>query len=191
MARYQSITSVQVDAGTRFSESLRVELRREQMALESAALVLDLADPAVKLSQYADVLVRWYRVVSAFQPGAEKALGYAWPEMSWLESDLVALGRIPYRRWSDSPALTASESLGYRFVIECQHLYHRLILPSFLPALREHTSAFSFYEAHGGGDGSWQEIVDRIDCQASGTRRDVLSAGRATLVALEKALSAA
>lgn len=189
MARFESMTSAQVD-GARFSASLRVELRREQMALESALRVLDLTDPHATTSQYADVLVRWYRVISAFQPGADEALGCRWPEMAWLESDLVSLGRTPYKRWSDGPALSAPESLGYRYVIESQHRYHRLILADIRATLGAHTAAFSFYEAHGGRDISWRAILDRIDCQETAMRREVLVAGRATLVALEKALSA-
>lgn len=189
MYEHGSITATRTPLDFTFSDHLRNELRREQLSVESAPLVMELihATPTVEL--YSEVLRRWYRVVSAFQPGADRALGVNAPEMGWLEADLVRLGEVPYARWVDAPDLSHSESLGYRFAIECQHLRSRVTLPVIRHALTGDVSSFRFFEAHGGLTTSWRSIVGSIDALESDRRREVLIGARATLVALERALS--
>jgi heme oxygenase len=157
--------------------------------VESAPLVMELIHNTPNVELYAEVVRRWYRVVSAIQPGTDRALGTAAPEMEWLETDLAHLGRTPCARWTDAPDFTHAESLGYRFAVESQHLRSRVILPVIRHALVGQTSSFRFFEAHGGLTASWRAIVGAIDGLDPDQRRDVLVGARATLVALDRALS--
>lgn len=172
-----------------FSDHLRNELRREQMSVESAPLAMELVHAAPTVELYSAVLRRWYRVVSAFQPGADRALGVKAPEMGWLETDLVQLGQEACARWTEAPALSLAESLGYRFAIECQHLRSRVTLPVIRHALAGEVSSFRFFEAHGGSTTSWRSIVGSIDALDPAHRRDVLIGARATLAAIQRGLS--
>ena len=79
--------------------------------------------------------------------------------------------------------------LGYRFAIESQHLRSRVVLPVIRHALEGQTSTFRFFEAHGGLTASWRAIVGSIDSLDPDQRREVLVGARATLVALDRALS--
>ena len=184
-----STTATRTPLDFSFSDCLRNELRREQLAVESAPLVMELIHSTPTIELYSEVLRRWYRVVSAIQPGTDRALGIAAPAMGWLESDLEDLGKVPCARWTDAPDFTHAESLGYRFAIESQHLRSRVILPVIRNALEGQTSSFRFFEAHGGLTASWRAIVGSIDCLDPDQRRDVLVGARATLVALDRALS--
>lgn len=184
-----STTATRTPLGIPFSDCLRDELRREQLAVESAPLVMELIHNTPTVDLYGEVLRRWYRVVSAIQPGADRALGSAAPEMAWLEADLQHLGLIPCARWADAPDFTPAESLGYRFAIESQHLRSRVILPVIRHALEGQTSAYRFFQAHGGHTASWRSVVSAIDSLDGDSRRDVLVGARATLVALDRALS--
>lgn len=144
--------------------------------------------PTVEL--YGEVLRRWYRVVSAIQPGTDRALEERSPEQGWLEADLSILGMIPSARWSDAPDFTPAESLGYRFAVETQHLRSRVLLPVLRHELSDQTDAFAFFGAHGGHTRSWRSLVARIDRIDPDRRRDVLVGARATLTALDRALAA-
>lgn len=152
-------------------------------------MVMELIHNRPTVELYSEVLRRWYRVVSAIQPGADRALGMSAPEMEWLESDLAHLGATPCARWTDTPDFTSAESLGYRFAIESQHLRSRVILPVIRHALDGETSSFRFFEAHGGLSASWRSIVSSLDGLDPDQRRNVLVGARATLVALDRALS--
>lgn len=189
MFEHGSMTATRSPHDFSFSDCLRNELRREQIAVESAPLVMELIHTTPTIDLYSQVLSRWYRVVSAIQPGADRALGMVAPEMRWLERDLAELGKTPCARWTDSPDITLAESLGYRFAIESQHLRSRVILPVLRHALGGVTSAFHFFGAHGGQTASWRSVVWRIDELDTESRRDVLLGARATLVALDSALS--
>jgi hypothetical protein len=184
-----SIMSIPTTAHFPFTESLRGALRREQLAIEAAPLMIELIHSRPTLARYADVLVRWYRVISAIQPGADRVLGISSPEMSWLESDLARLGRIPCARWTDSPDFSMPESLGYRFVIESQHLRSRVIVPVLRHVLGPRCESFAFFTAHAGDTTSWRSTTARLDAIEPQQRRDVLIGARATLVAIERTLS--
>lgn len=187
MLEHGSIMATQVPL--EFSDCLRNELRREQLAVEAAPLAMELIHGTATVELYSEALRRWYRVVSAIQPGADRALAASAPEMGWLEADLAELGKTPAARWTDAPDLTYAESLGYRFAIESQHLRSRVIVPVVRHALAGETSAFRFFEAHGGHTESWRSIVGAIDSLDAECRREVLVGARATLVALDRALS--
>ncbi len=189
MYEHGSNTATRPQSDLSFSDCLRDELRREQLSVESAPLVMELIHNSPTVELYAQVLRRWYRVVSAIQPGTDRALGMSAPEMGWLETDLAHLGTTPCARWVDAPDFTYSESLGYRFAIESQHLRSRVILPVIRHALEGQTSSFRFFEAHGGLTASWRSIVGSIDSLDPDQRRGVLVGARATLVALDRALS--
>lgn len=189
MYEHGSIIATRTSLDFAFSDHLRNELRREQLAVESAPLVMELVHAAPTVDLYSAVLRRWYRVVSAFQPGADRALGVKAPEMGWLETDLVELGEVACARWVDAPDLSPAESLGYRFAIECQHLRSRVTLPVIRHALTPDVSSFRFFEAHGGLTTSWRSIIGSIDALEPDERRDVLIGARATLAAIQRALS--
>jgi heme oxygenase len=172
-----------------FSDCLRDELRREQLAVEAAPLLMELIHSTPTITLYGELLRRWYRVVSSIQPGTDRALASVSPEMGWLETDLADLGLIPTARWSDSPDFTPSESLGYRFAIESQHLRSRVLLPVLRHELGDQTDAFAFFGAHGNQTGSWRSVISKIDSVDPASRREVLVGARATLVALDRALS--
>lgn len=172
-----------------FSDCLRDELRREQLAVESAPAIVGLTDPAVTVEHYADVLQRWYRVVSAIQPGVDRSLRSVSPEQSWLESDLRAVGRTPTPRWTDCPDFTEAEALGYRYVMETQHHFSRMLLPSLRRHLGPGISSFSFHEAHRGDTAAWRRTVAALDAVDEWERRNVLIGARSTLLALGKVLS--
>lgn len=184
-----SIMSIPTTAHLRFTDSLRSELRREQLAIEAAPLMMELIHGRPTLAKYADVLARWYRVISAIQPGADRVLGISSPEMGWLESDLAHLGRIPCARWTDSPDFSMAESLGYRFVIESQHLRSRVIVPVLRHARGPRCESLAFFSAHGGDTTAWRSTITRLDSLDPNQRRDVLIGARATLVAFERTLS--
>jgi hypothetical protein len=184
-----STTATRTPIDFSFADCLRDELRREQLAVESAPLLMELIHSTPTIELYSEVLRRWYRVVSAIQPGTDRALGITAPEMGWLEEDLHHLGKVPCARWTDAPDFTPAESLGYRFAIESQHLRSRVILPVIRHALERETSSFRFFEAHGGLAAPWRAIVGSIDSLDPDRRRDVLVGARATLVALDRALS--
>lgn len=184
-----SIMSITPAAHPAFTESLRSELRREQLAIEAAPLMMELIHGRPTLARYADVLSRWYRVISAIQPGSDRVLGINSPEMSWLESDLAHLGRIPCARWTDSPDFSMPESLGYRFVIESQHLRSRVLVPVLRHVLSPRSGAFEFFTAHGGDTTPWRSTSSRLDSLDPHHRRDVLIGARATLIAIERTLS--
>ena len=189
MYEHGSTTATRPLLDASFSDCLRNELRREQLSVESAPLVMELIHNRPTIELYSEVLRRWYRVVSAIQPGTDRALGTCAPEMEWLETDLTQLGTTPCARWSDAPDFSYAESLGYRFAIESQHLRSRVILPVIRHGLEAQTSSFRFFEAHGGLTASWRAIVAAIDSLDPDQRRDVLVGARATLVALDRALS--
>lgn len=189
MYEHGSTTATRTPLDYSFSDCLRNELRREQLSVESAPLVMELVHNAPTVELYSEVLRRWYRVVSAIQPGTDRALGIEAPEMGWLETDLEHLGTVPCARWTDAPDFSHAESLGYRFAIESQHLRSRVTLPVIRHALEGQTSSFRFFEAHGGLTASWRAIVASIDSLDPDQRRDVLVGARATLVALDRALS--
>lgn len=189
MYEHGSTTATRSRPDFAFSDCLRDELRREQLSVESAPLVMELIHTTPTVELYSEVLQRWYRVVSAVQPGADRALGIVAPEMGWLETDLEHLGTNPCARWTDSPDFTYAESLGFRFAIESQHLRSRVILPVIRHALGDQTSSFRFFEAHGGLTASWRAIIGSIDSLDPDQRREVLVGARATLVALDRALS--
>jgi hypothetical protein len=184
-----SIAATRSPLAFSFSDCLRDELRREQLAVESAPLVMELVHSTPTIELYSEVLRRWYRVVSAIQPGVDRALGSTGPEMAWLEADLQHLGSTQCARWTDAPDFAYAESLGYRFAIESQHLRSRVILPVIRHALEGQTGSFRFFEAHGGLTRSWRAIVSSIDSLDPDWRRDVLVGARATLVAVGRALS--
>lgn len=181
--------SIPATAHVPFTEALRGELRREQLAIEAAPLLMELIHGRPTIAQYADVLTRWYRVISAIQPGADRVLGVNSPEMGWLESDLARLGRIPCVRWTDSPDFSMPESLGFRFVIESQHLRSRVLVPVLRHALGPRCESFAFFTAHAGDTTSWRSTTARLDSLDPQLRRDVLIGARATLVAIERTLS--
>ncbi len=181
--------SIPSTAHVPFTESLRSELRREQLAIEAAPLMMELIHGRPTSAKYADVLARWYRVISAIQPGADRVLGLRSLEMGWLESDLSSLGRIPCARWTDSPDFSMAESLGYRFVIETQHLRSRVTVPVLRHALGPRCSSFAFFSGHDGDTTSWRSTIARLDSLEPQQRRDVLIGARATLVAIERTLS--
>lgn len=189
MYEHGSITATPPPLDFSFTDSLRDELRREQLAVEAAPLVMELIHSTPTVELYSEVLRRWYRVVSAIQPGADRALGIVSPEMGWLEADLAELGKIPCARWTDAPDFSHAESLGYRFAVESQHLRSRVILPVLRHALEGQASSFRFFEAHGGHTASWRSLVGALDALDPYHRRDVLVGARATLVALDRALS--
>lgn len=189
MTQFESRPATHAQTGTTFSDSIRVELRFEQDALESSPAVRALRDPALTLSMYADILARWYRIISALQPGVDVALSQVSPEMGWLELDLQGLGRIPSPRWSDVPSMTPAESLGYRFVIEGQHRFSRSLLPGIVANIGAATDSFAFLGAHGSDDSHWYGVLYEIDACPDTRRRDLLIGARATMVSLQKALS--
>lgn len=189
MYEYGSTTATRTPIDFSFADCLRDELRREQLSVESAPLVMELIHNMPTVELYAEVLRRWYRVVSGIQPGTDRALGMSAPEMDWIETDLAHLGTVPCARWADAPDFTYAESLGYRFAIESQHLRSRVVLPVIRNSLEGQASSFRFFEAHGGLTASWRSIVGSIDSLEPEQRRGVLVGARATLVALDRALS--
>ncbi len=189
MTEHGSMMAPRVSSRGSFSDCLRDELRREQLAVEAAPLLMELIHTTPTIPLYGEVLKRWFRVVSSIQPGADRALGTASPEMQWLGNDLAGLGLSPSARWSDAPDFTPAESLGYRFAVESQHLRSRVLLPVLQHELGGQTEAFAFFRAHGGQTGSWRSVISRIDSLDPDSRREVLVGARATLVALDRALS--
>ncbi len=170
------------------SDALRLELRREQMALESAPLVAVLTDSRLTIPVYADSLVGWWRVVSVLQPVTDVALGRTSPEQRWLEADLSDLGCEPKRRRSIAPLVTAAEALGYRYVIESQHIHSRLIAPTVRSTLGGQFDGFCFYTAHDGSTHTWRSTMSEIDAVPCDDRRSVLVGARAALAALHRSL---
>lgn len=189
MSEHGSIMTAYAPTDGSFTDSLRNELRREQLAVEAAPLLMELFHSTPSIELYGEVLRRWYRVVSAIQPGSDRALGQRSPEMGWLESDLSRLGIPPCARWNETPEFGPAESLGYRFAIETQHLRSRVVLPMLRHELADQTEAFDFFEAHGGQTKSWRRTVSQIDQVEPTLRRDVLVGARATLTALDRAFA--
>ncbi|HEY5651425.1 MAG TPA: hypothetical protein VIW46_08270 [Acidimicrobiia bacterium] len=189
MSEHGSMMAPRVFSGGHFSDCLRDELRREQLAVEAAPLLMELIHSTPTIALYGEVLRRWYRVVSSIQPGADRALGVESPEMEWLGHDLFGLGLSPSARWSDAPEFTPAESLGYRFAIESQHLRSRVLLPVLQHELGDQTDAFAFFRAHGGQTDSWRSVISQVDALDPDSRRGALVGARATLVALDRALS--
>lgn len=189
MSGHGSIITSHTPVDGSFTDCLRNELRREQLAVEAAPLLMELFHSTPTIDLYGEVLRGWYRVVSAIQPGTDRALGAKSPEKGWLESDLSGLDLVPCARWTDAPDFTPAESLGYRFAVETQHLRARVVLPLLRHQLGDQTDAFAFFGAHGGRTRSWRALVSQIDRVDPANRRDVLVGARATLVALDRALA--
>lgn len=182
------LMSTRPGAESPLSDALRLELRREQMALESAPLVAVLTDPRLTIPIYADSLIGWWRVVSVLQPVTDVALDRTSPEKRWLESDLGDLGRVAKRRRAIAPLVTSAEALGYRYVIESQHIHSRLIAPTVRSVLGDRVNAFRFYTAHDGGTHTWRSTMSDIDAVPCDDRRSVLVGARAALAALHRSL---
>lgn len=170
------------------SDALRLELRREQMALESAPRIAVLTDPGLTIPIYAETLVGWWRVVSVLQPVTDAAIGSSSPERRWIESDLRDLGYEPRPRRSIAPMVTYAEALGYRYVIESHHIHSRLVTPMLRASLGDRTEAFRFFTAHDGATHTWRSTMSAIDSVPRDGRRSVLVGARAALAALHRSL---